>query len=378
MKRSYALLSVLTLLSPGVALASGFQSLEQNASGIGVAYAGSASVADNASTIHYNPAGMTLLPVRQLSLGVTGARHDYEFDHHGSYGATGGDGGDAGTWRVQPNAYLSWAVSPGLVVGLGVSSPYGAHTKYDDDWRGRQFGTEARLRTLNINPSVAYRVSDKVSLGFGFNYQQLKLRTDWVNDAGQETSLSDRDSAWGWNAGALFTLSPAMRVGVAYRSSLKYDLDESLPFQGIDANGNFRTPGVLTFSVWQQVSEHWEAMGDLSYIRWKTVEDYDHDGWRVAWGAAYAYNSNWKSKFGIAYEHGPLRHNRTALLPDHHRAWFSLGGQYRLGENAALDFGYAYQWVKKPDIDQYGNGLRLKGDYDASGHVLGIQYTQDF
>ncbi|MDR3322802.1 MAG: OmpP1/FadL family transporter [Zoogloeaceae bacterium] len=378
MNKMPALLSALALIPAGTALASGFQSLEQNASGLGVAYAGSAAVADNASTIYYNPAGMTLLPARQVSLGIAGVRHRYEFNNHGSFGSTGGDGGDAGAWRAQPNAYLSWAVAPDWVVGVGISSPYGLHTDYDEDWRGRSFGVETRLRTLNVNPSVAYRVSDKVSLGFGLNYQKLKLETDWVNDAGQKLHSADDDSAWGWNAGALLTLSPAMRVGVTYRSALQYDLNDTPRFQGVDADGDLKTPGTFTLSVWQQVSERWEAMGDLSYTRWKTVDDYEHDGWRVAWGAAYTYNSQWKSKFGLAYEHGPLRHQRTAMLPDHHRLWLTLGGQYRLGKSAALDFGYAYQWVKDPDIDQRNGGVRLKGDYDASGHVIGVQYTQDF
>ncbi|MDR1648435.1 MAG: outer membrane protein transport protein [Zoogloeaceae bacterium] len=373
------LASVFIFVPASVALADGLRSLEQNASGLGVAYAGSAAVADNASTVFYNPAGLTRLPEHQVSLGITGVRHNYAFDDNGSFGASGGDGGNAGRWRALPNAYLSWAVNPQWVVGLGISSPHGLHTDYDDDWRGRQFMVEARLRSWNFNPSVAYKFSDKVSLGLGLNYEKLKLETNWADGASNTLSRSDSDTAWGWNAGALFTLSPAMRVGVAYRSSLAFDLNAAQPFPGINRRGELKTPSSLTLSVWQQVSGQWEAMGDLSYLRWKDVNGYGHDGWRFAWGAAYAYNERWKSKFGIAYEHGAIRdRNRSAVLPDNHRLWFSLGGQYRIGKAAALDFGYAYQWVKTPDIDQRGSGLRLTGDYDANSHVLGVQYTQDF
>lgn len=383
MKKMHALaatlLSAFAVTYGGAALAGGFQALEQNASGIGTAYAGSAAVADNASTIYYNPAGMTRLPARQVSLGLVGVRHSYEFSNQGSYGLSGGDGGDAGDWRGLPNAYLSWAVHPSWVVGLGISSPYSLHTEYDADWRGRQLGVEAKLRTLNINPAVAYKVSDKVSLGFGLNYQKLKLDSAWMNGAEQLQHRSDEDSAWGWNAGALFTLSPAMRVGVSYRSALKYNLDEGTVFQGVDSDGRLKTPGTFTLSVWQQVSDRWEAMGDLSYTRWRALDDYERDSWRFAWGAAYKYNDAWKAKFGVAYDRSPLRvGDRGVLLPDDHRIWFSIGGQYKPGRDSALDFGYAYQWVRDPEVNITGSGVRLKGDYDASGHVLGVQYTQSF
>ncbi|MDR2165494.1 MAG: OmpP1/FadL family transporter [Zoogloeaceae bacterium] len=366
------IVACLLACAPTGSPADGFRSLEQNASGLGVAYAGSAAVADNASTLHYNPAGMTLLPERQISLGLAGTRHEYAFDDRGST-TTGRDGGDAGHWRMQPNAYLSWAVHPDWVTGLGISSPFSFHTDYDNDWRGRQFALETRLRAWNLNPSVAYKLSGQISLGFGIDYQKLKLEANWADQ-----HRSDTDAAWGWNAGVLFALSPAMRVGVAYRSAMTFDLDPAFPLQGIDHDGKLKTPGVFTVSVWQQITDRWEAMGDISHTRWKTVDGYSENGWRFAWGAAYTHNPGWKTKFGIAYEHGPLRHDRTVALPDHHRLWLSLGGQYRLAKGA-LDFGYAYQWVKTPDVDQsQDNGLRLRGDYDASGHVLGVQYTLDF
>jgi long-chain fatty acid transport protein len=381
MKKSVSVLSlaatVVTAAFTLPANAGGFQSVEQNASGLGVSYAGAAAVADNASTVYYNPAGLTQLSGAQISLGLVGAQHRYEFDDDGSIGLTGGEGGQAGQWRVLPNAYFAWAVNPDWSVGLGVSSPYSLDIDYDNDWLGRNAGTKARITSLNINPAVAYRLSDKVSLGFGLDYQTLKLKTGVAG-----ISDSDSDSDLGWNAGALFTLSPAMRVGVAYRSGMKFKLDANSPtlgaFPGVNRHGRLETPSTFSLSVWQQVNEKWEAMGDISYANWDSLDGYDHDSWRLSWGAAYTYNERWKSKFGIAYDRSPVRTSeRSVLLPDAHRIWFSLGGQYRFARYSALDFGYAYQWVKKPHLnDALGSGLR--GDYDASGHIVGVQYTQGF
>jgi long-chain fatty acid transport protein len=372
-----AVLFIAVLAAP--ACAGGLQSVEQNASGLGVSYAGAAAVADNASTIHYNPAGLSRLSGAQVSLGLVGAQHRYEFNDDGSIGLVGGEGGQAGRWRALPNAYFSWAVNPDLSLGLGVSSPYSLDLEYDDSWLGQGAGVKARMASLNLNPSIAYRVSNKVSLGFGLDYQKLDLKT--VLGSG---SYSDADSDWGWNAGALLTLSPDMRVGVTYRSGMEFRLDARNAaleaFPGVDGRGRLKTPDTFSLSVWQQISDKWETMGDISYARWKSLEDYDHDSWRLSWGAAYTYNERWKSKFGLAYDRSPVRRaDRSVLLPDAHRVWFSLGGQYRFGKSSALDFGYAYQWVKTPNLSEaLGNGVRLRGDYDASGHVVGVQYTQGF
>jgi len=129
---------VLVLFS-GVASSSGFQLTEQNGSGLGNAYAGSAAVAENASTIYFNPAGMTQLKAHEISGGLAAVRTSFKFSNNGSdVGAlTGtGDGGDGGGWGFIPNGYLSWALSNHLYVGVGVGAPYGLKTEYDKPWVG--------------------------------------------------------------------------------------------------------------------------------------------------------------------------------------------------------------------------------------------------
>ena len=127
-----------------VPYASGFQLLEQNASGIGNAYAGSAAVADNASTIYFNPAGMTQLQAREVSGGLAIVRPSFTFSNSGSsvgsvLGATG-NGGDAGGIAAVPNAYMSWAINPELYAGVGIGAPFGLKTEFDGGWGGGSRG----------------------------------------------------------------------------------------------------------------------------------------------------------------------------------------------------------------------------------------------
>ena len=136
-------------------------------------------------------------------------------------------------------------------------------------------------------------------------------------------------------------------------------------------------------------------MGDLSYTNWSTldklkiqhatgtdVEAFNYkDSWRFAWGAAYKTTENSKIKFGIAYDRTPTTNNdRSARVPDNDRVWFSLGGQYNAGKVGKIDIGYAYLYLKDPSIVQSKlNGLStLRGRYDDSAHVLGVQYSVGF
>jgi hypothetical protein len=109
--------AVLLAALSGTAAASGFQLLEQG-SGLGNAYAGSAAKANDASTIFWNPAGMTQLQAREVSGGLTAVRPSFKFDDKGSQvgdlNARVGDGGDAGGWGYIPNGYLSWALNKDL------------------------------------------------------------------------------------------------------------------------------------------------------------------------------------------------------------------------------------------------------------------------
>jgi len=364
-KQTMRLLPATMLLAyAGLASAAGYQALEQNASGLGTAYAGSAAVADGASTMFANPAGMTRLPGFNFSMGAVGVAESYDFENNAGVSS----GGDAGNTNVLPNAYLTWQAIPGLSFGVGISRPFLNDIEFDAGWAGAAAGIKTEVTTLNINPAVAYQVNDKVALGLGVNYQRLDTRMTSTGNA-----FKGDDSAVGWNAGALFTLSPAMRVGVAYRSKIDHDVSGRL--NGAPASLDIDTPATVTLSVWQQVSDRWEAMGDLSYTHWSAVDDVDFDNsWRIAWGAAYKLSDVTKLKFGVAYDRSPVSNsNRTVQMPDNDRLWLSLGGQWKIGRSSLVDVGYAYRYLRDGKINDVA-----VGKIESNGHVFGVQYTVGF
>ncbi|QID16729.1 MtrB/PioB family outer membrane beta-barrel protein [Nitrogeniibacter mangrovi] len=415
------------------ASAAGFQLLEQNASGLGNAFAGTAAVAEDASTIFFNPAGMTELQAREFSVGVDFVRPSFDFSNTDSVflyspvtvPASGGMSGDAGDWSAVPNAYLSWALTDRLYAGIGFSAPFGLKTEYDDDWIGRAQALKFEIKTMNVNPSLAFKVNDMISVGLGLNWQRMEAEYARMATvlsppfaaaglANTKVKLDADDDSWGWNAGILFKLSPTTKLGLAYRSSVKHKLDGSLKFEGplaglsplttnSDAKADVELPDTFTLSVAQQLSSDWEMLGDLSWTGWssikevkivrtsgalagstaQTLETNFRDTWRISLGANYKLNDAWKLKFGVAYDQTPVKDQASRLvsLPDANRTWLTVGTQWQVNPQSRLDLGLAYLFVDKTHInnDQAADGRgRVTGTYDSDVVILGAQYSMGF
>jgi long-chain fatty acid transport protein len=413
----FVLTGALGLIS-NYATAAGFQLLEQNASGIGNAYAGSAAVAENASTIFYNPAGMTQLREREATMGLSAIKTSFKFTDNGSsVGAlTGtGVGGDAGNWGFVPNGYVSWATSPDLYFGVGVGAPFGLKTEYNAPWVGSAQANSFDIKTYNINPSVAYRVSPALSIGGGLNWQRITaeyLRASAVANAPLAASpltLGLSGTSWGWNAGALFTVSPETKVGVSYRSSVSYDLTGNINITGAaaanssGAKASLKLPDVFILSGTHQVSDKWQLLGDVSWTGWSSIPKIDvfrttgpatgaiaqtldtefRDSWRVAVGANYQLRPDMKLKMGVAYDQTPVKGATTRLvsLPDNDRTWLSFGAQWMPNKDSTLDIGITHLLVNDPSIDNnqlaFSRG-RVTGSYSANVWILGVQYSFAF
>lgn len=405
-------------LGSGYAGAAGFQLLEQSGSGLGNAYAGSAAVAENASTIFYNPAGMTQLQGSTFSGGIAAIGTSFKFSDRGSSVgllAGSGNGSDAGGWGYVPDAYFSSALSRDLSVGVGVGAPYGLKSEYTNPWLGAAQSTRFDVKTYNINPSVAYRVNDTVSLGAGLNWQRMtaeyvrQVAVNTPTNVASPLKLTLDGNSWGWNVGALFNLSPSARLGLSYRSAISYDVSGNIAVSGPSAptnaalsggaNASLKLPDVFILSATQQVSDKWQMLGDLSWTGWSSIPKLDvlrssgtlaqtldtdfRDTWRVALGASYQYNDATKLKFGIAYDQTPVRNETTRMvsLPDNDRTWLSFGSQWVLAKGTMVDLGVAYLYIPDAGIDNNQAALgrgRVTGNYSNNAWILGAQYSLAF
>ncbi|HEY7515842.1 MAG TPA: outer membrane protein transport protein, partial [Vicinamibacteria bacterium] len=264
--------------APAVVFASGFQLVEQNASGLGNAYAGQAAAVRDASAVFYNPANLTRLPGRQFVLAVSPVGVHTEFENASSTapylpGARvtpipvplGTSGGDAGGWVPVPNGYLSWEVGSRTWLGLGVNMPFGLRTEWDPEFVGRFKASESEVKTINFNPTVAFKVTDALSLGAGLNYQGLDATLSQsvayggitLGAAAQAAAATGNPAvvpgvmallgtaglaregvspmqgnswSWGWNVGASLEIGQAAHLAASYRSAVQHDVEGEVEF----------------------------------------------------------------------------------------------------------------------------------------------------
>lgn len=445
---SLSVASALVMMS-GNAAASAFALIEQS-SGLGNAFAGGAAGAEDATTIFFNPAGMSRLNGKQVTVAGSFIQPSIKFSNTGSQNASaqttlGGNGGDAGSLVLVPNVYMVTEIQPALRFGLGINSPFGLKTEYDPTWAGRFQAITSKIETINLNPSLAYQMNDVVSLGIGLNYQHIKgdltSAVNWsaaaagagggaaipgMIAAGQNegiSSITGTDSAWGYNFGVLLQPTTQTRVGMAYRSSIKYNLSGTVTFSnrptasvvgsalaaGLAAATPdeavtlaIEMPATFSTSVFHQLDNKWDVMADATWTQWSVLQQLNvvrsngatlggtptqenwKNTWRVAVGATYHYNEQWLSRVGAAYDQTPVSDAyRTARIPDNNRTWLTFGGQYKVSAASKLDFGYAHLFVKDTPIAQNQNTAtsangNLVGTYSSSIDILSVQYAYNF
>ena len=421
--RTTAALAALTFtFGTAPVVAAAFQLNESSASGLGTAFAGGAAAAEDATILWSNAAGMSR--IRELQ--VVGAIHlikpSIKFRNESSVAATlpapqplGGEGGDAGGVNVVPNLYFIAPIGPQWSVGLGLNSPFGLVTEYDGDWIGRFQAIKSSIKTINVNPAVAWKPMPRVSVGLGLNYQRIdaeftnKIPPAAISGLDSTAVVEGADSAWGWNAGVLWALDDKTRAGAHYRSSIDYHITGTVKSSNpviaaafnSDITSDVKLPAILNLSYFATLNERWDVMADAQWTQWSTIQTLSFvrasgtvlsstpenfkDTWKIAIGTHYRYNSAWLLRGGIAFDQSPVNDvDRTPRLPDADRTWLALGAQYRVSQNVTIDAGAAYVLVKKATINNVGsapgapvNG-RLAGHYDSNTLIASGQVTYSF
>lgn len=225
------------------AVASGFALREQTATGLGNAFAGATAAADDIGSMFFNPASIARHRGNQIV--AVGSylipRMSFETAEAGTAlgtpiaGATGGE--DAALDVFIPATYALWDVHPDWKIGIGLNAPFGLETSYDAAWAGRYHAVRSRLRTITATPTVAWRVTDVVSVGAGLQIEYADAILTNAIDFGtigaiagipgaapaQQDGFADlrgSDVGVGFTLGVLFEPWQGTRLGVGYRSQM--------------------------------------------------------------------------------------------------------------------------------------------------------------
>jgi len=387
------------------ALASGFQLMEQSASGLGVAFAGMAAAGQDASTVFWNPAGMSLLPGVQAAASLSYIAPTTEFKDGGSTLGFLGDGGKDGAENAWlPALYATWMLSPEWSVGLALNVPFGLETKWDTPWAGQLFAVRSKIETLNVNPSLSFKASDMVTLGAGLSYQ--KIEAELTNAVGVATQgpqpigkVEGDDWNLGWNIGALIDFKQGTRVGLAYRSSIDYTIDGDLSVNGAklaSVNADVELPDTFSIGLSHQFTPETRLLADWTWTGWDSIQDLTvvdaltgglflktntplkfDNSWRAGLGVEHQLNPSWLLRAGVAYDKTPVQDEyRTPRLPDDDRTWLALGFRYQPEQNAPwwIDVGYTHIWLDDAESN-LRSPVALLGTYEADIDIVAAQVS---
>lgn len=409
------------------AMASGFQLQEQNVTNLGTAYAGTAALAEDASTGFYNPAGLSRLDNEQVVIsGVwISPRSQLTTTNATSiFGTSIGSGttkahGDT----IVPALHYSNRINECWAFGFNVTSPYGLKNNYANNSIARYMATRSELRTADLSPSIAYDFRNGLSIGVGFDalYGIAKLDTRVnpaippalplaVNDGFSENT--GNAFGYGYHVGALYAFKDCARIGVHYRSQVKLRLRGDQLFQAAfnapqsiqGVKADITLPDTAVLSAYVALNDQWALMADLQWTHWnkfnKLILRYDSgilltttenfkDSYRVALGGSYQVDDCLRLRLGVAWDKSPVRDQyRTIRIPDTNRTWAAFGAQYRFNKCVALEFGYAHIFFKKANINEgpaVVSGLpgafqtrnTLQGNVKTRADLVGLQLTWD-
>ena len=438
--------ATLLTISTNQSVAAGFALIEQSVSGLGNAYAGTAASAEDAATVFFNPAGLMYLEGNQLVVGGHIIKPSAEFSGSATnaLGApvSGGDGGDAGNTALVPNLYYSRKLPNDFVFGLGINAPFGLKTEYDANWVGRYHAIESELKTININPAIAYKAAPDLSVGVGVNVQYIEATlsqainqtTSCVGvvlsqnpgmDAASAVAacggllavtsdargeIEGDDWSFGYNFGLMYDVASSTRLGFAYRSKIKQELEGDASFTNADSfftgvgifvptnvTADVTLPESASLSLYHGINTQWAILADATWTHWSrfqelrvdyasvqpdsvTVENWDNS-MRYSLGLNYRHNSVWLLRTGIAFDEEPIPDaaHRTPRIPGNDRTWLAFGANYRHSSAMSFDVGYAHLFVDDTRINHTSTTAgNITGEYENAVDILSAQINWTF
>lgn len=330
-----------------------------------LAGAGQAARAQDASTLLTNPAGMTRLPDHMVTGGLQamGGNIPYTLDDESAGRQSPGN-----IMKLFPNACMFYTqhLSDTVSAGIGLYGNYGLGIDFGQ-WAGDRLIKKSTMVAMTLSPGIAWKISDKVSLGagLGLNYGVLSL-TRHVD--GSDEKQNDHDWAMNYRLGLLMDLTEQTRAGVTWTSKTDYQFNidgkarfPALPNVEYDLPiaAQIRAPQQIMMSLVHDIDKEWSVMGDLGWQDWSqfgspqmTVGGQSSnrnnrlkDTWHTALGVQYRPDEQWRVNAGVAFDSTPYKSQSDVALslPTGDEWRFATGAQYQI--TPASNIGVAVEYL---------------------------------
>lgn len=413
------------LLVPTFVFGAGFALFEHGARGVAMAGAFGAT-ADDPTALYYNPAGIAFLDGTQAASGAYFISLASDFDGADPYPGRDYSASQKSQIFYPPHAYLTGRLSENLRWGIALNAPFGLGTWWDDDFAGRYITKRADLKVFNLNPNLAYRLSDNAALAVGLDYYVASIDltrsigainpyTQKVAEVGQAHLYSDNNTGLGFNIAFLGKLGRGVSLGLGYRSRVKVyfegnasfvqfptgynDFDaivgRQIPFdRNPEVESQIEFPDEIRLALgWR--NDRWGVELDLMKLGWSsftelpiTIKGYpalssvrpEHyeDSLTYRFGVEYKKSATWAWQFGFLYDETPVpTESVSPLLPDADRIGLSIGFSKQLNERMRLDVGYLHLDFPRRSTEGKDHD-NFNGTYENQAELLGFTVVYKF
>lgn len=369
------------------ASAAGFALYEYSARGnaLGGAVVGRA---DDPSTIVTNPAGMTQLEGTQVASGASFIMPNMDVTVNGNQVH-----GQNNTW-IPPHFYLTHKYNDKWSFGVGIYSRFGLGTEYDAKWAGKNNVTSAVIKSFSINPNVAYKVNDDLSLALGVEYVNVSMEIDKKALSMMESKTEADGYGLAMTMGLLYKFNDQWRLGIGYHSQAQvhakgdqtFDPNISAAFPDTGVEGTVVLPDMINVGLTYYPIEDLSVEVGAVHTRWSTykrlrfnfddvVGTSNHSSTTKNWKDVWRYNVgveykalDWMTlRCGYVYDESPLNEGTLDyLIPGNDRQLYSVGVGFNW-QDWTLDLSYTYLWMKGRD---YGDTLATASNgISANSHT---------
>ena len=275
------------------------------------------------------------------------------------------------------------------------------------------FNCKVLLKTIFIQPTVSFKVCDKLGIGVGFIYAtgDFSLRKaipiqDSTGNYG-EANLKGKASGYGYNAGIYFKATQKLSIGIDYRSQVTVNVKGgNADFVVADAlaqyfpNTKFSTqlklPQVVTLGFGYAVNKKLKMALDVNYVGWKSYDsliiDFEDNTANLAdvhsarmyknsfifrLGAQYKFNDKWTLRAGTYYDMSPVKAGYlTPETPDTDKIGVTLGASFNVTKSLHVDASLLYiEGMKRTDTNIE---TQFTGTYKTKAVVPGISVEYIF
>jgi len=219
-------------MSVSAVYSSGFSIYEQGAKASGMASAFIAQ-SNDVSAMFYNPAGITALDGLQIGLGTTVIQTDFDFTGPGIIDSRLYTPAEQGVFPPS-TVYATYKIIPDLSVGFAFYSMFGLASEWGSEqepWIGRYLTTKSALQTFSLNPVIAYKLLDNLSLAVGAVAMQANVLLEKdiyfaPRNLVGHSKLDASTMGYGFQAALQYEPLDGLYIGALYRSNVQLDFND--------------------------------------------------------------------------------------------------------------------------------------------------------